>query len=195
MKRPSKPFVLGCLSGLIAGVLLPAAGLFVAAQFMKDRLVANKTAQLAPPPVLAQTPANLTWTAEDLSGAPVPMAGFEGKTLFLHFWHPGCLSCQSEIASLNRLHTALAGTDVAFAAVVVSDFDEVAETITKYGIEYPVYLIRQKLPDPFTFTATPATFVIGPAGTVAFSHLGAAQWDAPDMVAFVKAVAQTAPSS
>lgn len=189
MKRPSRPFVGGCLTGAMLGVLLLVAGLFVAAQFMKDRLVANKTAQLTPPPGLMQTQANLDWAAEELSGAPFPMDQFKGKALFLHFWHPGCLSCQSEIVALNRLHAALTDSGVAMAAVVVNDFDDTAETIAKYDIHYPVYLMRQKLPEPFVFTATPATYLIAPSGSVYYSHLGAAQWDAPGTAALLQALA------
>lgn len=188
MMRPSRPFVGGCLTGAALGIVVLVAGLFVAAQFMKDRLVANKTAQLAPPPGLVQTQANLDWSAEELSGAPFPMDQLKGKALFLHFWHPGCLSCQSEIQALNGLHAALAGSGVAMATVVVNDFDDAAETMSKYGIQYPVYLMRQKLPEPFVFTATPATYLISPSGAVVYSHLGAAQWDAPGTAALLRAL-------
>jgi hypothetical protein len=66
--------------------------------------------------------------------------------------------------------------------------DTVRTFLAKRPVGLPVYTAAE-LPDIFRSGAIPATYVIDRTGTIALRHTGAARWDDPGVVSFVRGLA------
>lgn len=191
---PRRAFLGGCALGAVAAWVVPF-GAILAATWLAPGWFANlRAGQLPPPPVWSQGAAPLDWAVESFAGTPESLDNHPAAVLVLHFWRPGCLACRAEIPGLNALHAALAGSSSAVVGVVVGDFEEAAALVAGGEVHFPQVIRRAPPPPPFDVGATPSTYVLGPDRQVAFRHQGAARWDAPEVIAFVDALAQAAPN-
>jgi thiol-disulfide isomerase/thioredoxin len=195
MTRPSRGFLWGCLAGGVLAWVVPFALLLAASLLAPDFFARMRAGQLPPPPLWRQAVAPLDWPVETPAGTTETLASHAGSVLILHFWRPGCLSCRAELPGLNALHAALAGTGARLIGVAMADFDEAAALAASGEVAFPVYLARQAPPPPFDLPSSPVTFILAPSGAVAFRHAGAARWDAPEVLAFIQALGQTAQST
>lgn len=189
--KVTRGFLGGCAVGAVGAWVLPFGVILLGTLVAPDWFAGLRAGQLPPPPVWGQEAAGLDWAVEDLSGAEATLARYGGAVVVLHFWRPGCLACRAELPGLNGLHAALAGTGAAVVGVALADFEEAAALAASGAVAFPLYLRRDLPPAPFAVTATPATYILGPDGAIAFRHQGAARWDAPEVVAFVAALGQT----
>lgn len=191
--KSGKAFTLGCLSGIVLILLLLAGAALAAHLFLTETLAQYTAKSLVTPPLPSTAKANLDWTVESLSGESLDLKTLAGKTIFLHFWSPGCIVCLSELEGLNNLYGQV-GDTVEFLCVARADFDELPAVVSAYNVTAPVYSARGSLPDPFDHVAAPSTFIIAPGGEIAFCHTGGAKWDASDVVTFLRGLATPPPA-
>ncbi len=192
MKKPSKPFVFGCLFGFLVGPVVVAAGGIAVAYGFKDAFATYQAEKLRVPPITSGLKADYNWKIAALDGPELDMASLRGEVVFLHFWHPNCISCQAEAPAINRLYENLAGENVHFVCVARGEEEDVRQASEEQGMLFPVYLTGEKWPKAYTVSATPATFILAPSGDIAFKHLGGAKWDDPSVVAFLRLLAKGA---
>ena len=190
---PRKTFLFGFVAGFVAALLLLVAGLLGAAFFLRDTLVERRAERLEAPPLAPGMKAEYGWSVVDASGKKIPLSDFEGTPIFLHFWSPSCLSCEAEVASLNKLYEDTKDSGVAFIAISAdTKADELDAAARRLGIKYPVYTVDAPVPSVFQFTAGPATFIIDHTGLLVFKHVGASKWDGAAVVGFLRALGITA---
>jgi thiol-disulfide isomerase/thioredoxin len=137
-------------------------------------------------------PADYSWRLLDLDGNPVPFSKFRGKAVFLNVWATWCPPCVREMPSIAALASNPKLKDVAFVCVST---DESPEAVTRFlqGKDWPMTVLRAtELPRVFSTDGIPATFLIAPDGRVAASEVGSADWNAPDVVAFLEDLARDA---
>jgi thiol-disulfide isomerase/thioredoxin len=106
--------------------------------------------------------------------------------VFLNVWATWCGPCVAEMPSIQRLWEITRDDGVAF--VIASDEEpaKISEFLKKRGLTLPVYRMNGKPPPAFHTAGIPATFILGADGRIALRHTGAAQWDHPDTVKFLR---------
>jgi thiol-disulfide isomerase/thioredoxin len=190
LKVLNKGFVWGCFTGVIlTGLLL--VGLVGGAvlgrgYFFKEQLQRTVQNKLKAPPLPVGT-APYDWSLTDLDGVPFEMDRTRDRTVVLHFWQPGCLSCLAEVEGLNALY-GVSQESMAFdiVAVALSEASEAREAVLEEDIRFPVYVKSGKIPELYQVDTTPMTFIISPGGQVVFKYPKAAQWDDPSVYAFLQ---------
>ncbi len=134
-------------------------------------------------------PAAFDWTIRTLDGALVPFDAFRGRVVFLNVWASWCPPCVAELASIGRLRDALAGSDVAFVLVSPENPAPVRRFLSAYGYGgLPVYLERDPIPEAYGLKALPTTYILDRNGAIVLRHRGAADWDRPEVRAFLRSL-------
>lgn len=177
-------FARGVIVGVLGALGLLLGGMVVLGQVMRKKL----GDRLSPPP-LPIASWDYLMDARDLTGAPVSFARFAGRVLVLNFWATWCRPCVAELPSLERLQAASADLGVALACVTQEKHEVVQSFVEKHAAALPVYLVEGEPPACFRGRAIPATFVLDKAGRIVMRHVGAARWDDPSVVAFVRGLA------
>jgi len=192
MRKPKKPFVLGCLLGCVlgaVGIAVVAVASLYALKGLWLRLIEDR---LRVPPIALGLEADYAWTVVSLDGEILEMDQTKGKALFLNFWHPDCMNCLAQLPAVNRLYEQIAGGDIAFVSVAAGEEDEeeLRIAVEEYGLQFPVYRIEGERPEVYKAWSTPATFIVAPNGEVVFKHVGAAKWDDPQSVRYLEELAR-----
>jgi thiol-disulfide isomerase/thioredoxin len=150
----------------------------------------------APPEDLASfkatTPASPVVAAAFLENGDTrrTLADLKGRGVVLNFWATWCAPCVREMPALDRLQ-AEAGGD--FHVLALSSDRGGAPVVEKFyaktGIKNLANLIDEKrrVLKALKVRGLPTTVLIDPAGKEVGRILGAAEWDAPETVAFLRA--------
>src|SRR5262249_35875933 len=120
---------------------------------------------------------------EDVQGKTHRLSEYRGKVVLLNFWATWCTPCREEMPSMASLQESLRGRPFAVLAVNVGEGPGPAGgSGEKLGPAFPLLLARDmKPPRGWNARVLPASFVIGPDGKVAYSYLGAIDWNAPEV--------------
>ncbi len=159
-------------------------------------LVAVMGSAAAEPPqnfVLRDAPApvpELQFT--DSEGKPGTLAEFRGKVVLLNLWATWCLPCRKEMPTLDRLQASLGSPD--FEVVTLSIDRGGPEVVKKFyaeiGIQHLAIHIDTSSKAGFALATAglPTTLLIDRQGQEIGRLVGPAEWDAPDMIAFLKSI-------
>jgi len=101
----------------------------------------SEFAAAAPHPVI---PARLPdFSLKDLSGKPISVESWSGKSLVINFWATWCAPCRREIPLLKTLAADWADRDLAIVGIAVDYPDKVRAFAAQYKIDYPVLIGEQ----------------------------------------------------
>ena len=126
----------------------------------------------------------------DRAGQPRTLADFRGKVVLLNVWATWCLPCRKEMPPLDRLQAELGGVD--FEVVALSIDRGGPEVVKKFyaetGIQHLSIHIDTSSKAGFALATAglPTTLLIDRQGQELGRLVGPAEWDTPDMVAFLK---------
>jgi len=129
---------------------------------------------------------------KDGDGQVRSLADFNGKVVVLNLWAAWCVPCRKEMPALDRLQTALGGRN--FAVVPLSIDEGGRETVAKFYAEIgirqlPVYTDTSgEALRALGAVGLPTTLVLDRAGEEIARVVGPAEWDAPEVVEFLKAM-------
>lgn len=159
-------------------------------------IVATIGPALADPPqnfVLRDAPAPISELRfTDGDGTPRTLADFRGKVVLLNIWATWCLSCRKEMPTLDRLQAALGGSDFEVVALSIDrgGADVVKKFYTDIGIQHLAIHVDASGKAGFALATAglPTTLLIDAKGQELGRLIGPAEWDAPDMVAFLKSI-------
>lgn len=179
MPTPRKSFAIGCLAGIVLGLLLAVGGVYGAGILFQDQMAAFMAKKLQPPPILLDQIADYNWEVKTLAGSDFDLRTLHGKPVFLHLWSAECIPCRSEIEGINNLYVQFADKGVEFVCIARAGIEDVPDVIAQYQLKVPVFVYEGARPAPFNDDSVPATYIVAPDGRVAFKHLGAAKWDDP----------------
>lgn len=158
---------------LMAVAILAAAFLFSAPATRADT-----------PDLMAPAPASIPAPAIDLpalDGPAFSLAGRKGRFTLVNFWALWCAPCREEMPSLARLKSAMAGRGLEVVAVNLGDKpDAVARFLKRTGTQGLAVVLDKtgEAGRAWHVEGLPATFLVGPDGTVTHAALGARDWSA-----------------
>jgi thiol-disulfide isomerase/thioredoxin len=127
---------------------------------------------------------------EDANGQPKTLADFRGKVVLLNIWATWCAPCRKEMPTLDRLQARLGGPDFEVVALSMDRAgpEIVRKFFTEIGIEHLALNIDTSGKAMFAIgtVGLPATLLIDREGKEIGRLIGPAEWDAPDMVDFIR---------
>ena len=132
-------------------------------------------------------------TVKTLDGNEVMMSTFKGKAVFINFWASWCPPCIAELPNIQHLSGIMKGNDdIAFLMISTEDAKNIRAFMDQRKYDFPVYVAKNELLNAFGVTAYPATFVLNRSGQILFKHMGAAKWDDPAFVEYLRNLARSA---
>lgn len=159
-------------------------------------LVGPALAMAQQPPknfILHEAPKTIANVAfDDDQGRPRSLADFRGKVVLLNIWATWCGPCRREMPSLDRLKKSLGGADFEVVALSIdrSGTAAVRKFYADVGIRnLAIYIDSSgKVTRELATIGVPATLLIDRDGREIGRLIGPAEWDEPDIVAFLKSV-------
>lgn len=142
---------------------------------------------LAAPPVPGSMSADFAWTLNSLGGENLDFESLRGEVVFVTFWSPECPYCVIEMGYIQELHDAIAEEGVAFVCVTAETYgDSAREFAAERGLTMPLYTYEGEAPSVYKHRITPAAFIIGRDGKIAWSHEGAARWNDETTIQYLR---------
>ena len=114
-----------------------------------------------------------------LDGAPLSLAALRGRVVLLNFWATWCKPCEEEMPAMQRLASALAGTDFELLAVSVDQSpDEVRAYRDRLGLHFPILLDPEKrVASAYQSYRYPESYLIDRDGRILSRYIGPRDWD------------------
>jgi thiol-disulfide isomerase/thioredoxin len=125
---------------------------------------------------------------KDQSGKDLSLFDFRGKVVLINFWATWCPPCREELPSLVSL---LRQTDPNQLKILALSVDEswapVKEYLRQVGMSFPVYDdFDRNISTRYGTLKFPETYIVDRKGTVVRKVIGATDWVAPTMMAYLK---------
>jgi thiol-disulfide isomerase/thioredoxin len=173
-KRRTVVTVTAVVAALLAGALAVTLLTSKAGNASGDKVSGNEVEYQA-----GHRPLAPDLTGPSLTGAPIKLSSYRGKTVVLNFWGSWCSPCRGEAPTLAVLDQQYGRNGVAFLGDDVGDTPANALAFTRsVGITYPSindqgYAVVQQLSRVVPLNDTPTTVVIDKTGHVAATIIGA----------------------
>ena len=143
----------------------------------------------------SEKPADFHWKVVDLTDAPVDLAAYKGKTVFLNIWATWCPPCVAELPAIARLAEESRLKDVAFVCVSTDNSSvPVRKFLNDKKWKLTVLRAEEPPPDVFLSQGIPATYLIAPDGRVAVAEVGSVDWDVPAVVDVLEGLSKGTPA-
>lgn len=127
----------------------------------------------------------------NLTGEELSFQHFKGKVVFINFWATWCPPCLAEMPNIQELYTKVKSSEIVFVLISVDQNTKVvAPFIQKKGFTFPVYTLKDKLPQKLESESVPVTFVIAPDGEIVFSKTGMSNYNSDFFLAFLESLAK-----
>jgi thiol-disulfide isomerase/thioredoxin len=148
--------------------------------------------QQAPPNFIihsaAKQVADISFTDE--RGRTLRLNDFRGKTVLLNIWATWCGPCRKEMPTLDRLQAHLGSER--FQVVALSIDRGGASAVQKFyaeiGVRHLAFFIDAtgRAGSNLALVGLPGTLLIDPEGREVGRLIGPAEWDSPEMIAFLE---------
>jgi thiol-disulfide isomerase/thioredoxin len=118
------------------------------------------------------------------------LADLRGKFVLLNIWATWCVPCRKEMPTLDRLQGLLSGPD--FQVIALSVDRGGTDVVRKFYAEIVVQRLAIHLDsagaafEKLGLVGLPTTVLIDREGREVGRLIGAAEWDSPEMIAFLK---------
>lgn len=120
------------------------------------------------------------------------LADFSGKVVLLNIWATWCVPCRKEMPTLDRLQVALGGADFEVVALSIDrgGVDVVRKFFSEVGIQkLAMYLDSSgEATRKLGVVGLPTTLLVDRKGYEVGRLIGPAEWDAPEMIEFIRCV-------
>ncbi|MBA8836465.1 TlpA family protein disulfide reductase [Rhizobium leguminosarum] len=128
----------------------------------------------------------------DDAGRPQTLDMFRGKVVLLNVWATWCLPCRKEMPTLDRLQATLGGPDFEVVALSIDrgGLEAVKRFYAEVGVQHLAVHVDATSQAGFALASfgLPTTLLVDRQGQELGRLVGPAEWDAPDMTAFLRSV-------
>lgn len=123
------------------------------------------------------------------NGEPLSMEKFRGKAIFINVWATWCPPCIAEMPSINKLYNELKDDNVEFIMLSVDENFEKAKTFSeKKGYDFEIYRPNGPLPQMYSSTSIPTTYVIDAEGNLVLTHKGMGNYYTKKFAKFMRSI-------
>lgn len=133
----------------------------------------------------------------DGEGKPHTLADFKGKVVLLNVWATWCGPCREEMPTLDRLQAQLGGADFQVLALSIDQggIQVVRDFYREIGIQHLELYIDENAEANRSLNAfgLPVTLLLDRQGREVGRKLGAAEWDSPEVIAYLREIIASAP--
>ena len=144
-----------------------------------------------PPPSAPRERAAPAFELPRAEGGRASLAEQRGRVVLVNFWATWCPPCRAELPALQALHATLAAEGLAVLAVSVDagPGEAVARFASGRGLDVPVLVDpAEDVARRYGVGAYPTSVVIDRSGRIVHRAAGAYAWDAPESVAWFRAL-------
>lgn len=131
----------------------------------------------------------------DLQSNPRALEDYRGRVVLLSFWTSWCPPCIEELPSLHRLAERL--RDLPFDIVSVNvgeDLSTVRRFVAEHRVTFPVlHDADGSTVGDWQVYAYPSNYLVDAAGLLRFGHVGALDWDRPEIARIIESLTEAAP--
>ncbi len=112
-------------------------------------------------------------------GMRVDVKTFEGKTIFINFWATWCAPCIAEMPDIQALYEEMIDEEeIVFLLISMDkDFEKASSFFQKKNYSLPLYSLTRNLPDVYSTSSIPTTYVIGRDGEIKVEQHGMAKYN------------------
>ncbi|RJG14226.1 TlpA family protein disulfide reductase [Pseudomonas cavernicola] len=132
----------------------------------------------------------------DGEGSPHTLTDFKGKVVLLNVWATWCGPCRQEMPTLDRLQAQLGGADFQVLALSIDDAgtEVVRDFYREIGIQHLKLYIDDSAQAIQSLNAfgLPITLLLDRQGREVGRKLGAAEWDSPEVIEYLREVIASA---
>lgn len=133
---------------------------------------------------------DLQGTFSDLTGQSFTLADLHDKVVVINLWATWCPPCRAEMPFLEDLWKKFQDNDrVRVLCISKETLAEVRQDPLAKSLTMPLYVFTSPVPPELDAEALPTTYIFDREGRVVFAHTGIAKWDAPEIVAYLEALA------
>ena len=129
---------------------------------------------------------------EDGQGQARSLSDFRGKVVLLNIWATWCVPCRKEMPALDRLQATLGGPHFEIVALSIDrgGMDVVRKFFAEVGVRnLAMYLDTSgKASRELGAVGLPTTLLVDRQGREIGRLIGPAEWDAPEMIEFVRCI-------
>jgi thiol-disulfide isomerase/thioredoxin len=154
--------------------------------------LSDASAQVPPPAFsMRSTPQPLPEIEfENGEGEAMSLADFEGSVVLLNIWATWCAPCRREMPTLDRLQATLGGPDFQVVALSIDrqGLSAVQAFYDELGLETLGIYVDETggAQRALSVLGIPTTLLLDREGNEVGRLLGPAEWDSPEMVAFLR---------
>jgi thiol-disulfide isomerase/thioredoxin len=136
---------------------------------------------------------NPTLSLTDLKGEIHTLAQYKNHIVLVQFWATYCPPCAKEMPSMNKMQDKLAAAGVAFKILAIDMAQtqfEVEQFVKKIKPEFTI--LMDETGDSITqwnVFAAPSNFLIDKQGEIAYTLFGGVEWDSPEIIEKITALA------
>ena len=115
------------------------------------------------------------FTLLDLSGQPVSLSDYRGKTVLLNFWATWCVPCKREMPDLDDAYRTRSGDGLVVIGVNLREGKaQVAQYASDVAVTFPILLDPEgKVAQSYRMTGVPESWIIDPSGVLLQRKFGA----------------------
>lgn len=174
--------------------ILRRCGIWLFAACLLNAATQLATAQQPPKNfVMHEAPRRIATIAfADGQGQSRSLSDFRGKVVVLNIWATWCGPCRREMPALDRLQTALGGSEFEVVALSIdrAGIEAVRKFYTEIGIQHLSMYIDSagKAPRELTAVGIPTTLLIDREGRELGRLAGPAEWDTSEVIEYFKRV-------
>ncbi len=136
----------------------------------------------------AKQVADISFT--DQRGRSLSLTEFRGKTVLLNIWATWCAPCRKEMPTLDRLQAHLGSERFEVVALSIDrgGASAVERFYAEIGVRHLAFFIDAtgRAGSNLALLGLPGTLLIDPEGREVGRLIGPAEWDSPEMIAFLE---------